>query len=125
MLSTTPKILVIDDSSVNNYLIENILMGKGYELFIAYSGTEALNYLRTITPDLILLDIMMPGIDGYEILETIGSDNNLKNIPVIIVTARNEYYDKEKALNLGAVDYIVKPINVDTLLEKIKKALKK
>ncbi|MBN2519658.1 MAG: response regulator [Bacteroidales bacterium] len=119
------KILIVDDSSVNNYLLENILEEKGYTLQIAFDGKEALNFLNEDPPDLVLLDIMMPGIDGYEILDKMTSDNKLKNIPVIMVTSKTEPQDKQKAMDIGAIDYIEKPIDIETLLIKVENVLKK
>ncbi len=119
------KILIVDDSSVNNYLLENILEEKGYNLQIAFDGKEALNFLNEDPPDLVLLDIMMPGIDGYEILDKMTSDNKLKNIPVIMVTSKTEPQDKQKAMDIGAIDYIEKPIDIEKLLVKVENVLKK
>jgi len=119
------KILIVDDSSVNNYLLENILEEKGYKLLIAFDGNEALSMLENETPDLVLLDIMMPGIDGYAILDKINKDEKLKNIPVIMVTSKSEVTDKQKAFEIGATDYIVKPIEIDDLLTKVEKVLVK
>jgi len=124
-IENNAKILIVDDSSVNNYLLENILEEKGYELQIAFDGKEALNFLNNDPPDLVLLDIMMPGIDGYEILNKINSDKNLKGIPVIMVTSKTEPQDKQKAMDIGAIDYVEKPIDIDFLIKKVENALKK
>ncbi len=117
------KILIVDDSSVNNYLLENILEEKGYKLQIAFDGNEALSILENDPPNLVLLDIMMPGIDGYSILDKINKSDKLKGIPVIMVTSKSEMTDKQKAFEIGAIDYIVKPIEIDDLLKKVEKAL--
>ena len=119
------KILIVDDSSVNNYLLENILEEKGYKLQIAFDGNEALSILENDPPNLVLLDIMMPGIDGYSILDKINKSDKLKSIPVIMVTSKSEMTDKQKAFEIGAIDYIVKPIEIDDLLAKVEKALTK
>lgn len=118
-----PKILVIDDSSVNNYLLENILIDHGYTLQIAYNAYEAFDLLKADKPDLILLDLMMPEVDGFQMLEKLQKQSEFKDIPVIIVTAKNELTDKKKALDLGITDYVIKPINIDFLLKKVEEKL--
>ncbi|MFW5886379.1 MAG: response regulator [Bacteroidota bacterium] len=117
------KVLLADDSSVNNLLLQDILEEHGYQVVVAESGKKALQLLPKEQPDLVLLDIMMPVIDGFEVLEKIKADEKLKHIPVIMVTAKNSPVDKKRSIDLGAADYIIKPIDVDDTIEKIKKAL--
>ncbi len=119
------KILVVDDSSVNNFLLENVLEEKGYHLQVAYNGKEALVFISEDPPDIILLDIMMPGIDGFEILDKLSQEESKQKIPVIMVTSKNEDTDKERAFKSGAVEYIVKPIDIEELLAKVEKTLEK
>lgn len=123
MFKNSAKILVVDDSSVNNFLLENVLEEKGYQLQVAYNGKEAMDFIHQDPPDLILLDIMMPGIDGFEILEKLNRDDSKSKIPVIMVTSKNEETDKERAFKSGAVEYIVKPIDIEELLDKVDKTL--
>ncbi len=113
------KILIIDDSAVNNVLLENVLEDQNYEVIIAFNGNDAFKAIDKNIPDLILLDIMMPDMDGYKILEELKSKENTKQIPVIMVSAKSDSLDINKAMELGAVDYIIKPINIKTILEKI------
>ncbi len=113
------KILIIDDSAVNNVLLENVLEDQNYEVIIAFNGNDAFKAIDKNIPDLILLDIMMPDMDGYKILEELKSKENTKQIPVIMVSAKSDSLDIDKAMELGAVDYIIKPINIKTILEKI------
>ncbi|MEQ8167904.1 MAG: response regulator, partial [Candidatus Eremiobacterota bacterium] len=115
-----PLILIVDDTRVNLQLLGKILMKVNYELAIANSGYEALDMLREIKPDLILLDIMMPGIDGYDVCKTLKSSPETKDIPVIFLTARSEKEDIVTGFEMGAVDYVTKPFNSSELLARVK-----
>lgn len=117
------KILTIDDAFENNRLIE-LYFRKEYEVFSASSGFKGLEMLLEVFPDVILLDIMMPGIDGYKVLEKIAGDYRTKDIPVIMVSAKPEREDVKKALKLGAFDYIKKPVDFSELSNKLNLALK-
>jgi two-component system, sensor histidine kinase and response regulator len=124
METTEKKILLADDSSVNNLLLQDILEESGYQVIVAESGKKALKLLPKEKPDLILLDIMMPVMDGFQVLEKIKSEEELKFIPVIMVTAKSTQFDKKRAIELGAADYIIKPIDVEDTIERIQRALK-
>jgi PleD family two-component response regulator len=115
------SILIIDDSSVNNLLLENILLDEGYEVLVTFNATEAFTEIDKKKPDLILLDIMMPGMSGYSVLKKLKTEDKTKNIPVIMVSAKSDEVDIDKSLNSGAIDYIVKPINIKTIITKINK----
>ncbi len=117
---TVPLILIVDDTRVNLQLLGKILMKVNYELAIANSGYEALDMLREVKPDLILLDVMMPGIDGYEVCKTLKSSPETKNIPVIFLTAKSEKEDIVTGFEVGAVDYVTKPFNSAELLARVK-----
>lgn len=108
------KIAVIEDDVPVGNMLEEVLRRDGYEVLRAYSGTEALYLLDRHTPDLVLLDLMLPGLTGEEILPRI------KNIPVIILSAKVDVRDKVDLLLKGAVDYMTKPFNVQELLARIK-----
>lgn len=123
MTKEQKKILLIDDSSVNNLLLQNILEDEKYTVLVAFSGKEGLNMIKEEKPDLILLDIMMPRMDGMEVLEKIVSDDETKDIPVIMLTAKIDSADQQASLEMGAVDYINKPVDIDNILEKIKNFL--
>ncbi|MBF0573253.1 MAG: response regulator, partial [Desulfamplus sp.] len=110
------KILVVDDNEFNIHLIASIFQDK-YTLNVAMNGKDALKSVQQDKPDLILLDVMMPVMDGYEVCRQLKVDNSTKDIPVIFLTALSEEEDEMKGLDLGAVDYIVKPIN-PKLVEK-------
>ncbi|MDT8445404.1 MAG: two-component system response regulator [bacterium] len=123
-MSLKPKarILVVDDEAVNLKLIAEILKEE-YELAFAKSGEEALQLTNT-QPDLILLDIMMPGMDGFEVAQKLKRDGKTQNIPIIFVSAMNETVDEVKGLDLGAVDYITKPINSQVVRLRVNTQIK-
>ncbi len=108
-----PNILIIDDDAHINDIVSKALKAEGYTVSRAYSGTEALMLLSDSKPDLILLDLMLPGLSGEELLPKI------KNIPVIIVSAKADVRDKVGLLTAGAADYITKPFDMDELLARI------
>jgi signal transduction histidine kinase len=118
-----PLILIVDDTRVNLQLLGKILMKVNYELAIANSGYEALDMLKEVKPDLILLDVMMPDMDGYEVCKTLKSSPETKDIPVIFLTAKAEKEDLIKGFELGAVDYVTKPFNAPELLARVKNHL--
>lgn len=117
------KILVVDDTPENLDVVKGILE-KDYTLFMAVNGNLAIKIAKAQKPDLILLDIMMPEIDGYEVLRRLKQDEETNNIPVIFLTAKTEIEDEQKGLELGAVDYIVKPISPPILLARIRTQLR-
>lgn len=112
------KILIVDDEPINVLLLESLLKNK-YEITSAENGLEAYNKIVESPPDLVLLDILMPYMDGFETLEKIKTNKNLQNIIVIMVTAKVEKDDVKKAMVLGADDYIKKPIDATELYTKI------
>jgi CheY-like chemotaxis protein len=117
------KILVVDDLYPNLYLMEAILEDVGYQTLTASSGKEALEIIEKELPNLVLLDIMIPDMNGIEILEWIKSNEKTSKIPVIMVSALREIDIFIDALSRGAIDYIKKPIEQKVLLTKIEMAL--
>ena len=117
------EVLIVDDSNTNNFLLQSILEGEGIHTSIAFSGQEAFDYLNTEKPALILLDIMMPHIDGFSVLKQLREAPETQHIPVVFITAKNEEQLKEKAIDAGATDLILKPIDVKKVLEVVKKIL--
>lgn len=115
-------ILLVDDVHANIFLLESLLSDK-YTTYSVNSAAKMWEYLETRKPKLILLDLMMPYENGFEILEKLKADQ-YKNVSVIVVSAKDVKTDVVKALQLGAVDYIVKPINENTLVPKIEKVIK-
>ena len=119
------KILVVDDFIQNVELLEELLITADYDVSTAYDGEEALKKAHEEKPDLILLDIMMPKMDGYEVCEALRNADDTKDIPIIFVTAKTEVKDWTHAIfNMGANSYITKPINSKRLVEKVKSVLK-
>jgi PAS domain S-box-containing protein len=117
------KILIVDDTQETLAYLTKLLKDEGYETFPADSGELALIVLKKNVPDLILLDIRMPGINGFEVCERIKADDTLKHIPVIFLTVASGTSDRVKGLKLGAVDYITKPFEKEELLARIKTRL--
>ncbi len=114
-----PMILIVDDVSKNIQLLGNILRKENYQISFASQGEQALSMISDVKPDLILLDIMMPGMDGYEVCEKLKSNMETNEIPVIFLTAKTEITDIVKGLQSGAVDFISKPFNSAELLARI------
>ncbi|MGE5478853.1 MAG: response regulator [Chloroflexota bacterium] len=118
--SKTPLILIVDDIPKNLQVLSNILTTQNYNISFASNGAKALSVLQTIKPDLILLDIMMPELDGFEVCERIKNTAETKDIPVIFITGKAESEDIVRGLKIGAVDYITKPFNSIELLSRVK-----
>ena len=118
------KILIIDDEKDFCYFIKaNLELFPGYEVVIATSGEKGLRASSKKKPDLILLDIMMPKMDGLEVLDKLKQDTKTMDIPVIMLTAKNEEESKMEAASLYSVDYLIKPVETNTLKSKIDEVL--
>jgi two-component system cell cycle response regulator DivK len=113
------KILIVDDNESNIKFLRIILSKTGYNVLEAKNGKTAIEIAIKENPELILMDIMMPELDGFEALKILKNMDNLKNIPVIAITALAMKGDKEKILDAGFIDYISKPIDYKELLKKI------
>ena len=120
----TPSILIVDDEEVNVKLIKGMLAPENYNLISASSGSEALSMLAPNRPDLILLDVMMPEMDGFETCRTIKLDKNTRTIPVLMVTALSEKEHRLKALDCGADDFLSKPVDKTELKIRVKSLLR-
>ena len=118
-------ILAVDDNKANLRVIQRAFRHTDYDILMAQSGQDALNLVGENTNDLILLDIVMPEMDGHDVIRELKASDNTKNIPVIFVTALTEDIDKSTGYSLGAVDFITKPINTRTLAERVEKQLYK
>lgn len=116
------RILVVDDERRMVGFIRLNLEQDGFEVIEAYNGTEALDRLRDSLPDLILLDVMMPDIDGFDVLRTV---REVSQVPVIMLTAKGEEEDKVKGLELGADDYVTKPFSPRELVSRVKAVLRR
>lgn len=113
------NILVVDDTIANLRLLVNLLVERGYKVRPASNGSMALAAARTEPPDLILLDIVMPQMNGYEVCEHLKADQLTCEIPIIFISAINEVLDKVKALSIGGVDYITKPFQVEEVIARV------
>lgn len=118
-----PRILIVDDNPANVELLKMQLKGLNYDLESAYDGVEGLEKVKNWSPDLILLDLMMPRMSGYEACKILKQDKNTRFIPVIIITALRELNDKLKAIEIGADDFLIKPYNKLELTTRIKSLL--
>ena len=117
------KILIVDDEPNIVMTLEYTFKKSNYEVFIARDGQEALDILKTNFPDVIILDIMMPMVDGFATLEQIRKDDNLQHTKVMFLSAKNKESDIEKGLELGADAYMTKPFSIKKVVEKVEELL--
>lgn len=110
------KILIVDDEPNLVKLLQSILEGNGYDVIVACDGQEGIDKTYQEKPDLIILDVMLPKIDGYEVCKMLRSDARSRDIPIIMLTGRTEAQDIRMGMDLGAVSYVQKPFNPDMLL---------
>ncbi|MDD6472279.1 MAG: response regulator [Bacteroidales bacterium] len=120
-----PLILAVDDIPVNRMLISSQLRFTGYDIITAASGPEALEIIRTNRPDIVLLDIMMPGMDGIEVLEAIRQAPETNDLPVLMLTSLSEKEFQDKALQKGANGYLTKPLVRARLVQTLEEILNK
>jgi twitching motility two-component system response regulator PilH len=113
------KILVVDDSPTERYFLTDILVKNGFSVSTAENGEEAMSKIKADKPHLILMDVVMPGQNGFQVTRTIARDIETQDIPVIICTSKNQETDRIWGLRQGARDYLVKPIDPQELLAKI------
>ena len=112
-------ILIIDDSPTERHLLSQLLVGGGYEVSTADSGDEGIERAKQIRPDLILMDVVMPGTNGFQATRALSRDEATKNIPVIICTTKDQETDKLWGMRQGAHDYVTKPVDGPALLAMI------
>ncbi len=112
-------ILIVDDNPENRKVLGSLLTKNGYEVGSASDGFKALKFIENIMPDLILLDVMMPGMDGFEVCKKLKSNITTKHIPIIFLTAKTNTADIVKGFKLGGVDYVSKPFNSEELLARV------
>jgi DNA-binding response OmpR family regulator len=120
------KVLIIDDEAPIRLLCRVNLEAEGFEVHEAGNGIAGLQLARSVQPDIVLLDVMMPGLDGWGVAEELAEDSDTETIPIIFLTARAEFRDRARGLDIGGVDYITKPFNplelaplVQSLLDRI------
>ena len=114
-----PKLLLVEDNEMNRDMLSRRLIKKGFEVVMAFDGKQGLDMATSETPELILLDMSLPVMDGWEVAGHLKADDNLKDIPVIALTAHAMSGDREKALEAGCDEYDTKPVEFKRLLEKI------
>nr|HDN00151.1 diguanylate cyclase [Deltaproteobacteria bacterium] len=113
------KILVVDDSRLISHVAKTILTQRGHEIILAQDGLEGLEAAKSQQPDLILLDLIMPVMDGYQMCQNLKEEDSTKEIPVIMLTSKAEPVDKVKGLELGALDYVTKPFDESELVTRV------
>jgi adenylate cyclase len=124
VVQSTARILIVDDTPTNLKLLEDLLAFHGYEVEAAASGEEALEMIRARMPDLVLLDVLMPGLSGYDVCRAVRADASLAMLPVVMVTALEAREERVKGLEAGADDFLSKPINPPELLARVRSLLR-
>lgn len=120
----TETILIVDDDPNSLDIARTYLESKGYTVATAIDGKDALAKLEEVQPALMLLDVMMPGMDGWEVARVVKNHPNFKDVRVIMLTARSDFTDKHEGLRAGADDYIVKPIKLEELGKRVERNMK-
>ena len=116
-------ILIVDDSPTEVHVMQKALERHGYRTAIAADGAEGVRLARQIHPDLIFMDIVMPGVNGYQATRALANDPDTRSIPIVMVTSKGQEADRVWGLRQGAVDYLVKPVSPDQLIEKAQATL--
>jgi two-component system alkaline phosphatase synthesis response regulator PhoP len=119
------KILIVDDEVDLVETVRFPLEMEGYHVLVSYNGEDALNQARKENPDLILLDLMLPKLDGYKVCRLLKFDDRYKHIPILMLTAKTQERDKTLGMETGANEYITKPFEMDDLIKKVKAYLSK
>ncbi len=118
-----PRILLVEDNELNRDMLSRRLMRRGYQVDLAADGQEGLQMAETTSPDLILLDLSLPGMDGWEVLRQLKLHPRMKQIPVVALTAHALVTDRNRALEAGFDDYDIKPVEMPRLLKKMETLL--
>lgn len=123
-MKTTPRVLIVDDEPVARNTLRGMLLAEGYQLILAVNGQEALAQVAQEPPDVILLDVMMPGMDGFEVCRHLRNDSRWQHIPVILVTALDSKEDLAHGLDAGADEFVSKPVNTLELQARVRSMLR-
>ncbi|ALQ07050.1 MULTISPECIES: diguanylate cyclase [Pseudoalteromonas] len=121
-MSKKAKVLIVDDDPLNRLVLEKTLKGE-HDVFLVESGEKALTFVKTTQVDLIILDVVMPGIDGYEVLVQLKENPITQSIPIIFISANQSHEDESKGLELGAMDYIIKPFSASIVRVRVRNQL--
>jgi DNA-binding response OmpR family regulator len=121
--SRAPRILIVDDDPVIVRLLQINFRLEGYEVRAAFRGEDALEAVRQQTPDVVVLDVMMPGVDGWEVCRRLKADPAMEHVPVIFVSARAQDEDRERGYALGVDEYVTKPFDPSHLVEVVRRVL--
>ena len=113
------KVLIVDDSPTERFFLTELLTKQGYAVSTAENADEAMIKVKAVVPDLILMDVVMPGLNGFQLTRTLSKDPATQNIQIIMCTSKNQQTDRIWGLRQGARDYVVKPVRAEELLEKI------
>ncbi|MCG8486255.1 MAG: response regulator [Chromatiales bacterium] len=119
------EILVVDDEPNIVLSLEFLMKKEGYNVTTASNGVEALEFIKQLRPDLVLLDVMMPRMDGYEVCQAVRDDPELSSVRIIMLTARGRDVERDKGMALGADDYVTKPFATRELVEKVNSLLER
>ncbi len=114
------KILVVDDSPTERHVMQQFLVKNGFQVVMAETGEEGMEKAKLEKPDLIIMDVVMPGLNGFQATRAISKEESTKDIPVILCTTKNQETDKVWGMRQGARDYVVKPVDQEALLQKIR-----
>jgi twitching motility two-component system response regulator PilH len=117
------SILIVDDSNTEVHVFTKMLEKHGYEILVAKTGEEGIELAQQNKPDLILMDIVMPGMDGFQATRKLSKNAETANIPIIIISTKSQQTDKIWGMRQGAKDYLIKPVTENTLISKIKSVL--
>ena len=118
-----PRVLIVDDSPTETYKFKEILEKYGYEIITADNGADGVAVARQEMPDVVLMDVVMPGLNGFQATRQLSKGDDTKHIPVIIVTTKDQETDKVWGRRQGATDYLTKPVDEAVLIETIKRAM--
>jgi len=123
MTAMTHLVLIVDDSPTELHVMQKALQRHGYRTAAAADGVEGIRLAREMRPDLIFMDVVMPGMNGYQATRTLANDPTTQNIPIVMVTSKGQETDRIWGLRQGAVDYMVKPVSPDQLVAKAQATL--
>lgn len=123
VVSRMAKVLIVDDSPTEVHVLQTMLTKNGHEVVVATSGEQGVEMAKTEGPDLILMDVVMPGMNGFQATRQISKNTDTSSIPVIMVTTKDQETDKVWAMRQGAKDYIVKPVQEKALIEHVNMVL--